>query len=243
MRPRQLACIALVWGAIAGTAMSPIAAQVRPMSVDQVERLLHARVPANQILETAHESCVDFRIDDVELRLARAGADASFIERLRTVCQRITKRPDEPPNPPRDPAPQPAHVDVPGPESVFVNSLLVPGLGQFRTGRPALGVLFLGAWGGALGAGWMQRETTIVCLDRVVDSCPTDQIRDETTRRPFLALGLGSAAVIAVVSAFDARSAALRMRREDRGPAGAGLEPLFAWRADGFADIGLRLRW
>jgi hypothetical protein len=71
------------------------------MNVQQIERLFGAGVPAAQILQTAREACIDFRLDNaIDERLTRAGANAEFLAALRQVCYRGAA-------PPVQPQPQP----------------------------------------------------------------------------------------------------------------------------------------
>ena len=86
----------------------------------------------------------------------------------------------------------------------------MPGLGQFYTGRPAMGVAFLAAWAGAIGFGIMSQEVTVECLALTSDTCPAGQVRAELVERPMLPVGLGAALAVAVISAFEARSGANR---------------------------------
>jgi hypothetical protein len=64
-----------------------MAQQIKPMTLSQMERLFVAGVGVPQILQTAREGCIDFRIDgEAETRLNKAGATPTFITSLRTVC-------------------------------------------------------------------------------------------------------------------------------------------------------------
>jgi hypothetical protein len=63
-----------------------------PMSLTQMEKLFQAGVPVPQILETAREGCIDFRVDGkTEERLNKAGATSPFITSLRDICHRTAR--------------------------------------------------------------------------------------------------------------------------------------------------------
>jgi len=118
---------------------------------------------------------------------------------------------------PPEPEPEPearsgaAGARLLSPTGAAVRSLVIPGLGQAYTGRPALGALFFGAAGGALAFGVLSEKTTIECLDASAGStCPPDQIRDRIVERPYLAPSIGAAAALAVIGAWDAYRAARR---------------------------------
>jgi len=232
------------------------AQETRTMNVTQIERLFAAGVGAAQILQTAREACIDFRIDAaIEDRLQKAGANAEFITALRQVCVRGVTPPVQPqpqPQPQRTTTTPPPATQLPrySPGSALTRSLIVPGLGQFYTGRPLLGALFLAGWGGALGFGLMTQEVTIECLERVTGACPPNQIRGEVVRRPMLAIGAGAALAIAALSAVEANAAAKRANRAGPGNNGAnpesleffGVTPLLNAQPDGALAVGLHLR-
>jgi tetratricopeptide (TPR) repeat protein len=103
------------------------------------------------------------------------------------------------------------------PESVYSPrqalgaGLLVPGLGQMTTGRPVLGVLALGAVGGAVAVAWRQEERAVE--QRYTDpfgNTYTDTVRRRT--RPGLTLGLGTAASVWLLAAWESSAYARRSR-------------------------------
>jgi hypothetical protein len=101
------------------------------------------------------------------------------------------------------PAPAPASVYNPG--QALAMGLVVPGLGQFYTGRPVRGVLALGVAGGALAAGLLTERLEVDCRSVPVnDSCPAADVLDERTRRPYLAPAIAVAAGVGLISAIDA---------------------------------------
>jgi len=211
---RQLTAAYLAFAAALAFALpSAGAAQQGPaFTLEQVERLLRAKVPG--ILDELRRDCIAFEVTgEVAGRLRAAGADDAFIEQLGTVCKRLPEvetppvRAAQPESPPGQPPRQGVGVS---PGSAAVRSLLIPGLGQFATGKQAAGVAFLAAWGGALAFGVLSKEETTECLTRVPSgtTCPAGDVRDTSVKRSKLGIGIGGALAVAVASALHARSAA-----------------------------------
>jgi tetratricopeptide (TPR) repeat protein len=125
--------------------------------------------------------------------------------------------------------------------TAFVVGALMPGGGQFYTGRPGLGAAVSVLAGGALATGLLYERTTIECLDASASVCPVDEIVSSTTERPLLAPAIGIAAGLALVAAIEAALHAGRASPTVRhvipsGTAGAGrLLPEGAIRYDGSA--------
>ena len=240
-------CLVAMAGLLAWTSVVPTpgrAQEARAMNVQQIERLFAAGVGAAQILQTAREACIDFRLDNaIDERLTRAGANAEFLASLRQVCYRgappVQPQPQPQPQPQRTPSEQ---LPQYSPGSAMTRSLLVPGLGQFYTGRPALGAVFLAAGAAALGFGVMSQEVTVECLERVTGTCPPNQIRGEVVKRPMLAVGVGGWVAIAAISAFEASSAAKRANQRSGPGDGNDIEPAIGTWSDGTVAFGLRVR-
>lgn len=91
---------------------------------------------------------------------------------------------------------------------------VIPGMGQFYSGRALGGVSVLALAGGAVAAGFLIEEVTVRCLDQVPSGqdCPPNRIIDQATDKPYLAASLGVAAVVTVVGAVEAFIKAKRMR-------------------------------
>jgi TM2 domain-containing membrane protein YozV len=182
-----------------------------PFTLEQIEELLAAGLAPSVIVEMAGADCLAFRLnEEAEGRLRAAGATDELITGLRNVCY---GGPEPEPETPTETPPVAASSSIPlpySPGSAALRSLAIPGLGQFYTGRPAVGALFLAGWAGALGFGFMSQDVTVECLARVGESepCPSDQVRGKVTERPMLVLGLGAAVAVAVISAIEARSGA-----------------------------------
>jgi tetratricopeptide (TPR) repeat protein len=113
--------------------------------------------------------------------------------------------------------------------------LLLPGAGQFYTGRPVGGFLSLGGFGVALGCALQQRTTATTTSETALDpfgnpyTFPVTRYR---TERPCLVPGAVAAGVIAVASAFEAFSFARRSGDENR--VALAIEP-------GFERLALRV--
>ena len=91
------------------------------------------------------------------------------------------------------------------PSVAFLLGSLLPGGGQYYTGRPTGGALITALAGGAAATGLLVKRTTIRCLDASAgDSCPPGSSLEEDTERPYLVAGLAAAGVIAIAAAIEA---------------------------------------
>jgi len=249
---RSLALSVLFFSAIGLTIQQAGAQERQPYTLDQLVGLLEARLSAGVILEMVRSDCVVFRIDeDAERVLSESGATPYLIEGLRSVCYRG-------PEPEADPEEQaPVSVEDPpttqplpyNPGSAGLRSLAIPGLGQFYTGRPAVGAAFLAAWAGAIGFGLLSQETTVECLAQTTGACPSDMVLSESVSRNMLPVGLGAAAAIAIISAFEARSGANKANARQMVLAGGQHGPKlvldllpFSQAASGSGRVLLQLR-
>jgi tetratricopeptide (TPR) repeat protein len=88
--------------------------------------------------------------------------------------------------------------------TAFIIGALVPGGGQYYTGRPTLGAAVTALAGGVVAAGVLHRRTTIHCRDAQADICPEDMISSRDTERPLLLPAIGAAAGLALVAAIEA---------------------------------------
>jgi tetratricopeptide (TPR) repeat protein len=88
--------------------------------------------------------------------------------------------------------------------TAFIIGALVPGGGQYYTGRPTLGAAVTALAGGVVAAGILHRRTTIHCRDAQADICPEDMISSRDTERPLLLPAIGAAAGLALVAAIEA---------------------------------------
>jgi tetratricopeptide (TPR) repeat protein len=94
----------------------------------------------------------------------------------------------------------------PSARSTLVLGLLLPGMGQFYSGRPRAGLSVLGLAGGALVAGLLVRRVTVQCLDEVGagGGCPPERVVGSSTQRPYLMPSIGVAAAVTVLGAVEA---------------------------------------
>jgi hypothetical protein len=109
--------------------------------------------------------------------------------------------------------------------------LVVPGLGQFYTGRGLRGVVALAGAGTALAAGYLTQRVDVNCrTEPVNNACPAADILDENTRRPYLSAAIAAAAGISLLGAIDAMMSARRANAQND-----------AARRSGSPDGGMRL--
>ncbi len=97
--------------------------------------------------------------------------------------------------------------------------VLVPGMGQFYSGRALGGLTVLSLVGGAAAAGYFVTDVQVKCLsDPGPDgSCPEGQVLREEVDRPYLVAGLGTAAAIGVIGAIEAFVKLRHRRGSDSG--------------------------
>jgi len=83
--------------------------------------------------------------------------------------------------------------------------LVLPGGGQFYSGRALSGLSVLALAGGAAAAGFLIEEVETQCVGTVPSGgCPPDRVISETTTKPYKTEGLVAAGVIAVIGAVEA---------------------------------------
>jgi tetratricopeptide (TPR) repeat protein len=101
------------------------------------------------------------------------------------------------------------------PGLALASGVLLPGLGHFTTGRPAMGALVLGVAAGALATGLLIEQTDVVCLAPPVGGeCPPDEVLREEVSRPYLVPALAVAAGVGILGAIDAFRGARRRNSE-----------------------------
>jgi len=95
---------------------------------------------------------------------------------------------------------------VQSPTATLSLGLLLPGMGQFYTGRALGGLTVLALAGGAAAAGFLVEEVTVECVGSVPPggTCPPERLVGETSHRPYLVHGLAAAGVITVAGALEA---------------------------------------
>jgi tetratricopeptide (TPR) repeat protein len=95
---------------------------------------------------------------------------------------------------------------VQSPATTLTLGLLLPGMGQFYTGRAMGGVTVLALAGGAAAAGFLVEEVTVRCVGPVPSggTCPPERFIGETSERPYLVYGLVAAGAVTFLGAIEA---------------------------------------
>jgi Flp pilus assembly protein TadD len=90
--------------------------------------------------------------------------------------------------------------------AAFGVGLLIPGMGQFYTGRALGGVSVLSLAAGALAAGFLVEEVKVRCVGTTPSGgeCPPDRVISEETSKPYLIPGLAAYGVITILGALEA---------------------------------------
>lgn len=127
--------------------------------------------------------------------------------------------------------------------AVFVVGALVPGAGQFYTGRPLLGAAVTGVAVTALAAGALYRRTTVHCLDATASPCPSSQVASRETERPFMAPAIAVAMGLTVAAAVEAALHATRPSRHADARTSDRLGAVTSVVADRISYDGLTLRF
>lgn len=109
-----------------------------------------------------------------------------------------------------------ASMPTPSPSAALAVGM-VPGMGQYYTGRGVAGTLVLGLTGAAVATGLFVQDIKVVCLNPPSDGsdCAPSDVYKETTERPYLVPALGAAAALTVIGAVEAFIRA-RGRRADQ---------------------------
>jgi hypothetical protein len=84
--------------------------------------------------------------------------------------------------------------------------LVVPGMGQFYSGRSTNGLVVLAAAGGAIAAGLLVRRVDVRCLDEVApgDTCSPGRVVSRRESRPYIGVSIATAGAVTVLGALDA---------------------------------------
>jgi hypothetical protein len=91
------------------------------------------------------------------------------------------------------------------PGVVFTLGLMLPGVGQFYSGRALGGLTMISLTGSAVGVGLLAKEVDRTCLVTLPagQTCPSNE-QSESVRRPYLVPAIIAAAVIHVAGAVEA---------------------------------------
>ncbi len=133
---------------------------------------------------------------------------------------------------------------MPAPGTALLAGLVVPGLGQFTTHRPAFGLLVMAASAVAAVYGLQsQNVTSQVTLTAIDPLGHAYQYQKAETRseRPHFAVGVGAAAAISVIAALEAFGRARSVGTDQRGgQAAAGAESRLPGSASPVLTVGDR---
>jgi tetratricopeptide (TPR) repeat protein len=127
------------------------------------------------------------------------------------------------------------------PSQAFVSGLAVPGLGQMSTGRPMLGVVALGAVGGAVALALRSQEST----ETRMYTDPFGQPYTDTvtiTERPQLVAGLATAGAVWLGAALESISYARRSRARAEAIIARTIDVKVTSLRNGRLAIGLTIR-
>ena len=93
--------------------------------------------------------------------------------------------------------------------------LVIPGMGQFYSGRAKGGFSVLALAGGAIAAGYFIQKEEVRCVGSAPSGgCPADRIISVENTRPYLVPSLAAGGVVAVIGAIEAY---LKIRHRGRG--------------------------
>jgi tetratricopeptide (TPR) repeat protein len=141
--------------------------------------------------------------------LAAEPADPMAGEGIRRLLANEAQQADPPQRRAEPPAAQrPANPGAPNPWTAVGLGLLVPGAGEFYVGRPLRGAAILGLAGGAAAAGLLLTRVEVTCRIPTAGECPAEDVLRENETRPYLGVGLATAAVLTLLGAIDAGVAA-----------------------------------
>jgi hypothetical protein len=121
----------------------------------------------------------------------------------------------------------------------LIGGLVVPGLGQMITKRPALGLAFMGgAIGAVVGSRVLSSPGKLECNE-------FDECMEIEARKNLVPAGIGVAAVLGIIGAIEARSYAARYNAElgsggDGSSPGLRIDPGLE-RGSGDGSVGVRL--
>ena len=103
---------------------------------------------------------------------------------------------------------------LPSPGATLALGMIIPGMGQFYSGRALGGFTVLALAGGAAAAGFLIEQTETKCVGTPPQGgvCPPERIISEETTNPYLTQGLIAAGVVTLIGAVEAF---LKVRRGD----------------------------
>lgn len=101
------------------------------------------------------------------------------------------------------------------PAAALTLGMLIPGLGQYYSGRPGRGTVVASLAMGALASGFFVRKRSVDCLEPVGSGggCLPDNVVRVTVSRPYVTTGIAVAASVALLGALDAYFGAREQRQ------------------------------
>lgn len=107
-----------------------------------------------------------------------------------------------------------AVVGMPHSGTALALGLVIPGMGQFYSGRALSGLAVLSLAGGSVAAGLLIKKVTVKCLSDVPagGTCPAGQVLGQEVGHPYRVAGFGAAAAVSALGAIEA-FVKLRRRR------------------------------
>jgi len=96
-------------------------------------------------------------------------------------------------------------VPTPSPSAALALGMM-PGMGQYYTGRGVSGTVILTLAGAAVAAGLLVQDVTVRCLNTPPAGapCPPGEIVEEISDRPYLMPAIGAAAAVTLAGAIEA---------------------------------------
>jgi len=130
------------------------------------------------------------------------------------------------------------------PGTAFGLGLIIPGMGQFYSGRALGGFSVLAVAGGAIAAGFLIQEEEVRCVGSAPSGgeCPPNRIISTGTNNPYMVHSLAAAGVVMVIGAVEAYFKAKRpVSADPEETVGLNVGPA---RVSGpsFSVVGLRVK-
>ncbi len=99
-----------------------------------------------------------------------------------------------------------ALAPTPSPGTALALGILVPGMGQFYSGRAVGGLTVLALAGGAVATGLFVKKVEVQCLSAIEpgQDCPAGQVVGEDVTYPYRIPAIGAAAAVGLVGAIEA---------------------------------------
>lgn len=130
------------------------------------------------------------------------------------------------------------------PAVALATGLVVPGMGQFYTGRTGMGAVYLLGAGAMAAAGALYTEVEIQCLTIPgPEGCPSEFVQGQKEERPLLIPGVAGAAAITVIGAVHAFLSTRRQGAPGRLALGAEVPSLSGDSLSSTVSLNPVVRW